>query len=63
MTILKALFPWGPVFFGLGFLAPLIAALMINLTITAPFGLTEVQTGLIVGGTWGLVAKFGGRWI
>jgi hypothetical protein len=63
MTILKALFPWGPVFFGLGFLAPLIASLMIALSIAAPFGLNEIHVGLVIGGTWGLIAKFGGRWI
>lgn len=63
MELLKAIYPWGPFLFGIGFLAPLIAAIMTNIGVTAPLGLTEIQTGLIIGGTWGLIAKFGGRWI
>lgn len=63
MSILKLLYPWGPVFFGLGFLAPLIATLMAEASIAAPFGLTEIQTGLIIGLTLGLIAKFRGSWI
>jgi len=63
MALLKALFPWGPVFFGIGFLAPLIAAIMVALNIPAPMGLSEIYIGLAIGTTWGLVAKFGGRWI
>jgi len=63
MELLKAIFPWGPVLFGIGFLAPLIAAIMTNMGVTSPLGLTEIQTGLIIGSIWGLVAKFGGRWI
>ncbi len=63
MELLKAVYPWGPVLFGIGFLAPLIAAIMTSIGIAAPFGLAEIQIGLIIGGTWGLIAKFGGRWI
>lgn len=63
MSILKLLYPWGPVFFGLGFLAPLIATLMTEASIATPFGLTEIQTGLIIGLTLGLIAKFRGSWI
>ena len=63
MFILKTLYPWGPVFFGIGFLAPLIAALMTSLSLTAPMGLSEIQFGLAIGTVWGLIAKFGGRWI
>lgn len=63
MALLKALFPWGPVLFGIGFLAPLIAAIMGALNIPAPFGLEEIHIGLAIGTMWGLIAKFGGRWI
>ncbi len=63
MNLLKMLYPWGPVFFGIGFLAPLFAALMEATGITAPFSLSTIETGLIIGITWGLIAKFGGRWI
>ncbi len=63
MAILKLLYPWGPLFFGIGFLAPLFAALMQAAGITPPLDLTEIQAGLIIGSTWGAIAKFGGRWI
>jgi len=63
MALLKALFPWGPVFFGIGFLAPLIAAIMGELNMPAPLGLSEIHIGLAIGAMWGLIAKFGGRWI
>lgn len=63
MELLKAIAPWGPFLFGIGFLAPLIAAIMTSIGVAAPLGLTEIQTGLLIGGGWGLIAKFGGRWI
>ncbi len=63
MALLKALFPWGPLFFGIGFLAPVIAALMAATGISAPAGLTEIQTGLIIGASLGLIAKIRGRWL
>ena len=63
MALLKALFPWGPVFFGIGFLAPLIATVMAETGIAAPIGLTEIQLGLIIGASLGLIAKFRGSWV
>ena len=63
MHLLKFLFPWGPVFFGIGFLAPVIAALMTAMNLPAPWGFSEIQIGLVIGIGWGLIAKFGGRWI
>lgn len=63
MQILKLLMPWGPVFFGIGFLAPLIAQGMTALDLGAPFSLSEIEFGLLVGTGWGLIAKAGGRWI
>jgi hypothetical protein len=62
-AILKALGPWGPVLFGVGFLAPLIAQLIERAGATPPLGLTPLATGLIVGPLLGLAAKFRGRWI
>ncbi len=61
--ILQALGPWGPVFFGFGFLAPLIATLLQNAGITSPLGLTPIQLGLILGPALGLSAKLRRRWI
>jgi len=63
MQLLKTLYPWGPVFFGIGFLAPFIAALMTATGLAAPWGLSEIQVGLAIGLTWGVIAKVGGRWI
>jgi hypothetical protein len=61
--ILKALGPWGPVLFGFGFLAPLIATLIERGGVTPPLGLSPIVVGLIVGPLLGLSAKLRGRWI
>ena len=49
--------------FGVGFLAPLIAQSMDALKVPAPFGLSTIAFGLIVGSTAGLVAKLRGSWV
>lgn len=61
--ILQTIGPWGPVLFGVGFLAPLIAQSMEAMEIAAPFGLTSIQTGLVIGVGLGLAAKYRGSWI
>jgi len=63
MEILGKLNEWGPVFFGLAFLAPLISQSMQAAEIGAPFGLTTLQFGLAGGLTLGLVAKLRGAWV
>ncbi len=60
---MKHLFHWMPVVFGLGFIAPLIAQSMAALGIAAPFGLSRIALGLLIGGPWGLYAVLRGRWI
>jgi len=62
-SVLTTLGPWGPVFFGVGFLAPLISTLMIDWSVTPPLGLSTIQTGLIIGFVIGLQAKLRGRWL
>lgn len=62
-SILQTLGPWGPVLFGFGFLAPLIATLLQDAGITPPLGLSPVQLDLILGPALGLSAKLRGRWI
>jgi hypothetical protein len=52
-----------PLFFGIGFIAPLIAQSMAALHIAAPFGLSPVVFGLAVGTPWGLYATVRGRWL
>jgi hypothetical protein len=62
-SVLQRLNPWGPLFFGLGFIAPLIATLMTRSGLELSFGLPPIWLGLAVGGVWGLCAKFRGSWI
>jgi hypothetical protein len=52
-----------PFFFGIGFIAPLIAQSMAALRIAAPFGLSPVAMGLAIGASWGLYATLRGRWL
>jgi hypothetical protein len=61
--LFQAIGPWGPVLFGIGFLAPLIAQSMEAMEIAPPFGLTFIQTGLLIGTGLGFAAKLRGRWI
>ena len=63
MEGIRALGEWGAVLFGIGFLAPLIAQSMDKLEIAAPFGLSTLAFGLIVGPTAGLAAKLRGSWV
>ena len=63
MAILKLLSPWGPVLFGIGFLAPVLAAFLTSFGVEGVFGLSNIVFGLIVGAVWGFIAKIGGRWI
>lgn len=60
---IKAVFWFGPLIFGIGFFAPLIAQCLVALNVSPPFDLTPLQTGLIVGGGYGLFAQIKGSWI
>ena len=63
LELLKKAGEWGPVLFGLGFIAPLVAQSMEAAGIAAPFGLGTVTTGLVVGASLGLVAQLRGSWL
>ena len=63
MDGIRVLSEWGAVLFGAGFLAPLIAQSMDRFEIAAPFGLSTLAFGLIVGPAAGLVAKARGSWV
>ncbi len=52
-----------PLFFGIGFIAPLVAQSLVALGISAPFGLGPAAFGLLVGAPWGLYATWRGRWL
>ena len=62
-TLIKQALAWMPFFFGIGFIAPLIAQVMAVWDIAAPFGISRIAFGLMIGGTWGLVANIRGRWL
>ena len=63
VQLIKSIFYFGPLIFGFGFLAPLISQIIQAVGWTPPFGLTPLMTGLLVGGTLGLIAQYRGRWI
>ena len=63
MNILNQLGVYGPVFFGIGFVAPLIAQSMDAAALSAPLGLSNIALGLIVGVSMGIVAKLRGTWV
>lgn len=63
MSLVKALFFFGPFFFGIAFLAPLVAQVMLKLELNAPLGVSPLQFGLIIGTLLGLIATFRGKWI
>lgn len=60
---IKKLFLIMPLLFGIGFIAPLIDQTMRLWRWEAPWGLTPLTLGLIIGGVWGLYATIRGRWI
>jgi hypothetical protein len=59
----QQLFRWMPFIFGIGFIAPLIAQTMAFWDVAAPWGMTRMAFGLLVGAPWGLYAVLRGRWI
>ena len=63
MSVVKSLFFFGPLFFALAFLAPLVAQVMVRLDVNAPFALSPLQFGLIIGTVLGLIATYRGKWI
>jgi hypothetical protein len=60
---LKKLFAIMPFLFGLGFIAPLTAQIMVLWKVDPPLGLSPIAFGLLFGGAWGLIANIRGRWL
>lgn len=60
---LRKLFYVMPFLFGIGFIAPLIAQTMAYWGVAAPFGMSRIAFGLLIGAPWGLYAVLRGRWI
>ena len=63
MRVIAFGFSLGPILFGIGFLAPVIAALLSAANIGAPVGLTPIQFGLGLGAILGLVARQRRTWL
>lgn len=62
-TALRQFFGLMPLFFGVGFIAPLVAQSMVALHIDAPWDLSPVVVGLLIGAPWGVYATLRGRWL
>ena len=63
MRLIAFGFSLGPVLFGVGFLAPLIAALLDVAGLSAPLGLTSIQFGLGLGVVIGIIARQRKTWL
>ena len=63
MPIITKLGSLGPLLFGVGFIAPLIAQSLEALSLPAPFGLAPIHFGLIVGLSLGALAAKRRRWV
>ncbi len=63
MRVIAFGFSLGPILFGIGFLAPAIAALLSVAKIDAPLGFTPIQFGLGLGVIMGLVARQRRTWL
>ena len=59
----RKIFEWGPLLFGIGFLAPLIGQSLDAASISAPLGLSNVQFGLAIAIPLGTIANLRGRWV
>lgn len=60
---LKIGFHFGPLLFGLLFISPVTAQIIIALGWAPPLGLSPLLAGFVLGITWGLFAQMRGSWI
>ena len=63
LEILRKVSRWGPVLFGVGFIAPLVAQSLDAASVSSPLGLSHIQLGLAVGISMGAIAKWRGSWV
>lgn len=63
MVAVRKFFVLMPFFFGIGFIAPLIAQVMEAWGWQPPLGMSRIAFGLAVGAPWGLYATLRGRWL
>lgn len=62
-SAIRQLFHWMPFLFGIGFIAPLVAQTMQAWGVAAPFGMSPIAFGLLIGASWGFVTVLRGRWL
>lgn len=62
-AVLRGAQSWGPVLFGVGFVAPLVTQSLDAASMDAPWGASNLTFGLALGLTLGLIAKVRGRWL
>jgi hypothetical protein len=62
-AVIRFLTDLGPLFFGIGFLAPLITQIIELQQWSTPLGMNPLWFGLALGTTLGLVANVRGRWV
>lgn len=62
-SAVKQLFYWMPFLFGIGFIAPLIAQSLAWWNLPAPWGMSRIGFGLLIGAPWGFYATLRGRWV
>jgi hypothetical protein len=60
---IERIMAWGPVLFGLGFIAPLISQSMQALDVEELLGIGSLGWGLGIGLSLGLIAKWRGSWL
>jgi hypothetical protein len=63
IAAIKTIFYFGPLLFGIGFIAPLTAQVIEHAGWQVPFGASPIVGGLILGIVLGGVAQIRGRWI
>lgn len=63
LNVLKFLFSIGPLLFGIGFLAPVLAELMVAAGLHQPLGLEPIMLGGLLGLSWGSYALIKGSWV
>lgn len=62
MLIFERIVHLFPLFFGIGFLAPLIDQSLSAAGVTSIAGVSTLVVGLVVGSVWGGIAVYRGRW-
>lgn len=63
ITIFRTAQSWGPVLFGIGFIAPLIAQTLDAASAPSFLGLTHLQLGFAIALPTSFLAKVRGSWI